>query len=210
MEQSAPVQGFPAKDELVDFKTPNDQGPDPEITDRVMLIRKRVSRIFFLRKFFDYPISINWKTMSSLGLVKLFKIGWTYFYVRLFPIKHENSLEDFFINRFGKELYETFFKDYTEKVWGVPCSKISSEWGAQRIKGLSITKAIRHAIRALFIKPRDIAQEKTETSLIEQFMYPKLGPGHLWETVAKIVENKGGQLIYGANVNGFEINDSST
>ena len=204
-----PVQGFPAKDELVDFKTPNDQGPDPEITDRVMLIRKRVSRIFFLRKFFDYPISINWKTMSSLGLVKLFKIGWTYFYVRLFPIKHENSLEDFFINRFGKERYETFFKDYTEKVWGVPCSKISSEWGAQRIKGLSITKAIRHAIRSLFIKPRDIAQEKTETSLIEQFMYPKLGPGHLWETVAKIVENKGGQLIYGANVNGFEINDSS-
>ncbi len=200
-----PVQGFPAKDETAQFISPNENGPDPSKTDIVMLIRNRVSRIFFLRKFFDYPISINWKTISSLGFVKIVKIGWTYFYIRIFPIKNETSLEDFFINRFGNELYQTFFKDYTEKVWGVPCSKISSEWGAQRIKGLSITKAVQHAIKSIFVKPKNVAQSNTETSLIEQFMYPKLGPGHLWETVAKIITEKGGELIFGANVNGFEV-----
>ncbi|MFK2819847.1 NAD(P)/FAD-dependent oxidoreductase [Flavobacteriaceae sp. LMIT009] len=204
-----PIQGHPAKDELRDFIIPNENGPDPEKTDHVMLIRKRVSRIFFLRKFFDYPISINWKTISALGPIKLIKIGWTYFCIKLFPVKDEISLEDFFINRFGKELYETFFKDYTEKVWGVPCSKISSEWGAQRIKGLSITKAIQHAVKSIFTKPKNVAQSDTETSLIEQFMYPKLGPGHLWETVAKIVIDKGGEIVFGANVNELKIHDNT-
>ena len=204
-----PIQGHPAKDELRDFIIPNENGPDPEKTDHVMLIRKRVSRIFFLRKFFDYPISINWKTISALGPIKLIKIGWTYFCIKLFPVKDEISLEDFFINRFGKELYETFFKDYTEKVWGVPCSKISSEWGAQRIKGLSITKAIQHAVKSIFTKPKNVVQSDTETSLIEQFMYPKLGPGHLWETVAKIVIDKGGEIVFGANVNELKIHDNT-
>ena len=204
-----PIQGHPAKDEFNNFIILNKNGPDPEKTNRVMLIRKRVSRIFFLRKFFDYPISINWKTISALGLIKIVKIGWTYFYVKLFPVKNETSLEDFFINRFGKELYETFFKDYTEKVWGVPCSKISSEWGAQRIKGLSITKAIQHTIKSIFTRPKSFAQPDTETSLIEQFMYPKLGPGHLWETVAQIIIGKGGDIVFGANVNTLKIHDNT-
>ena len=120
--------------------------------------------------------------------------------VRLFPKKEIKSLEDFFISRFGKELYETFFKDYTEKVWGVPCTEISASWGAQRIKKLSISRTILHAIKSNFIKNTTIEQKNTDTSLIEQFMYPKLGPGLMWETVTKIIEEKGGVIIRDANV----------
>jgi protoporphyrinogen oxidase len=175
-------------------------GPDPEMTERVMLIRSRLSRIFFMRKFFDYPITLSIRTIRNLGLVRIIKIGWTYFGVRIFPIKEEKSLEDFFINRFGKELYKTFFKDYTEKVWGVPCNEIASDWGAQRIKELSVSKAIFHAIKSLFKKEKTIEQKNTETSLIEQFLYPKLGPGQLWETVASIIEERGGKIIKNSEV----------
>ena len=98
------------------------------------------------------------------------------------------------INRFGRELYATFFKDYTEKVWGVPCYMIKPEWGAQRIKGLSITKALMHAMKSIWKKDRSIDQKTTETSLIEQFMYPKYGPGQMWEQTAKIVKEKGAPI----------------
>lgn len=169
-------------------------GPDPDHTDKVMLIRKRLSRIYFLRKFFNYPVSFNVSTLKNLGLTRVLKILISYAYVKLFRIKHEQSLEDFFINRFGKELYLTFFKDYTEKVWGVPCSEISPEWGAQRIKGLSVKKTIQHAITSAFSSKNDIAQKLTETSLIEQFLYPKFGPGQMWEEVANQVNEKGGEV----------------
>ena len=106
-----------------------------------MLVRNRLSRIFFLRKFFAYPLSLNAQTLGNLGPVRLARIGVSLMKTRLRPIRNEKSLEDFFINRFGRELYLTFFKDYTEKVWGVPCGQISAEWGAQRIKGLSLSKA---------------------------------------------------------------------
>ncbi|WP_211242135.1 NAD(P)/FAD-dependent oxidoreductase [Pontimicrobium aquaticum] len=208
-----PIQGQPSKDEK-DIQDANlqkqiaqklsENGPNPEKTDRVMLIRSRLSRIFFMRKFFNYPISLNWNTIASLGFFKIVKIGWTYMLIQIFPPKNIDSLEDFLISRFGKELYETFFKDYTEKVWGVPCSKISSEWGAQRIKGLSVTKTILHAIKAIFVKDKSISQESTETSLIEQFMYPKLGPGQLWETVTKIIIDKGGEVVFNAKVIGLK------
>ncbi len=209
-----PIQGAPARDELdlknfVDKRRVNKKleldGPDPEKTDKVILIRTRLSRIFFLRKFFDYPISINWKTISALGFFKIVKIGWTYFLIRLLPIKDVKSLEDFFINRFGKELYETFFKDYTEKVWGTSCSEISASWGAQRIKKLSISRTILHALKSNFIKSKTIEQKNIDTSLIEQFMYPKLGPGLMWETVTKIIEEKGGVIIKDANVVNLKI-----
>ena len=107
-------------------------------SDNVFLQRDRLSRIYYLRSFFDYPVELNKNTVRKLGLIRILKIGFSYLKSRLFPIKHEKSLEHFFINRFGKALYETFFKDYTEKVWGIPCSKLSAEWGAQRIKGLSM------------------------------------------------------------------------
>jgi len=164
-----------------------------EISDRRMLVRNRVSRIFYLRKFFQYPIVMSAKTIINMGFVRFFKCGISYVYSRLFPIKNEKSLEDFFINRFGRELYKRFFKDYTEKVWGLECRKISSEWGAQRIKGLNISKAIRHSLK--FKKDLHISQKKIETSLIEKFLYPKLGPGQLWEIVTEDVIENGGELL---------------
>jgi protoporphyrinogen oxidase len=193
-----PVQGAPARDDaILGRKVPlsaEPGAPDPETTDRVMLIRRRISRIFFLGKFFDYPISLSANTIMNLGPVRLMRIAWTYAKVRISPRKEETSLESFFINRFGEELYRTFFKDYTEKVWGVPCSEIKPEWGAQRVKGLSITKAVLTAAKRLFRRDGSVAQKDVETSLIERFMYPKLGPGHLWEEVARIVEARGGEV----------------
>jgi protoporphyrinogen oxidase len=103
-------------------------------------------------------------------------------------------LEDFLINRFGNRLYRTFFKDYTEKVWGVPCKEISAEWGAQRIKGLSVARAIAHALARPFRDSSDTPQRGTETSLIERFLYPKFGPGQMWEEVARRVTTLGGEI----------------
>lgn len=168
--------------------------PDPEKTDEVMLNRSRISRILFMRKFFDYPVSLNLKTLSNLGIERTIKIGLSYINASLNPIKDEKSLEDFFINRFGRELYLTFFKDYTEKVWGVPCSEIKSDWGSQRIKGLSITKAIAHSLKNVFRRDSSISQRNVETSLIQQFMYPKHGPGQMWEEVARIINENGGEI----------------
>jgi len=191
-----PLQGARSRDDMIlERKVPCAQdGPDPEKSDLVMLVRSRLSRIFFLRRFFHYPISLDLDTFLKLGLRRIVRICLSYLKIRLAPITQERSLEDFFINRFGRELYLTFFKDYTEKVWGVPCSMITPEWGTQRTKGLSVTKAISHALRGTISKDPSIVQKKTETSLIEQFMYPKFGPGQLWEEVARIIQKKGGEL----------------
>lgn len=177
-----------------------DTGPDPQSTDEVMLLRKRKSRIYYLRKFFEYPIQLTRNTLVQLGLARTLRIGFSYLRSMLFPEKEVVNLEQFFINRFGRELYLTFFKDYTEKVWGVPCNKISAEWGEQRIKGLSITKAILHFLKAPAKKHSGLAQKETETSLIEQFMYPKFGPGQMWETVARKVTQMGGEILTGFDV----------
>ncbi|SEW03881.1 Protoporphyrinogen oxidase [Chitinophaga sp. YR573] len=162
--------------------------------DKVMLVRKRLSRIYFLRRFFTYPITLSIETLHKLGIARTITILFSYLKAQLFPRRREKSLEDFMINRFGKTLYELFFRDYTEKVWGVPCNEISAEWGAQRIKGVSIKKAIQHAIQEVTKKKNtsDITQKDTETSLIEQFLYPKFGPGQLWEEVARQVQGMGG------------------
>ncbi len=183
-------------------------GPDPDKVDKVMLIRKRLSRIYYLRKFFDYPVSLNLNTLINLGLFRIVRIILSYIKARLFPRKHEISLEDFLINRFGGELYHTFFKDYTEKVWGVSCSKISAEWGAQRIKGLSVTKTVMHAFKNIIKKDSSISQKSGETSLIERFLYPKYGPGQLWEEVAKTIIEKGGSLYSNHKVIKIHIKDN--
>src|SRR6201996_21895 len=182
----------------------------PESDDLVMLVRPRKSRIYYLRKFFDYPIKLNGTTVSNLGPVRMVKIGVSYVMSRVKPIKEEKSLEDFLINRFGRELYLTFFKSYTEKVWGTPCHTISAEWGAQRIKGLSLTTALKHFVKKMFA-PRvkseggkDIAQKGTDTSLIERFLYPKFGPGQLWEHVAEKIVAMGGEIHMGMKVEGIE------
>jgi protoporphyrinogen oxidase len=167
--------------------------------DDVMLVRGRKSRIYFLRKFFDYPIQLSKATLVNLGPARTLRIGFSYLRAMLFPIRKVENLEQFFINRFGRELYLTFFKSYTEKVWGVPCNKISAEWGAQRIKGLSIRKAIVHFLKQSG-KPGDLAQKGTETSLIEQFLYPKFGPGQMWEKIAARVQEMGGEIITNFNV----------
>ena len=147
-----PLQGAPARDDIIlgrdiELSTAPD-APDPEKADRVMLVRRRVSRIFFLGRFFDYPVTLNFNTLANLGPGRVARIGLSYVKSALSQIRPEKTLEDFLINRFGKELYATFFRDYTEKVWGVPPSGIKPEWGAQRIKGLSIT-------RSNGIKPRN-------------------------------------------------------
>lgn len=176
--------------------------------DKVMLTRNRLSRIFFLGKFFDYPIRFNRDLMVKLGSFRMIRIGCSYLKVKLMPIQRENSLETFFINRFGKELYLTFFKDYTEKVWGVSCTQISPEWGAQRVKNLSVFKTLMHAISKPFKKDSSIAQQNTETSLIERFLYPKYGPGQMWETVAEIIEKKGGIILRNSTVVSVDLNEN--
>jgi protoporphyrinogen oxidase len=179
--------------------------PDPEKTDLVMLVRNRKSRIYFMRKFFEYPVSLSVETLKNLGLLRTMKVGVSYIKSSLFPIKPENTLAEFFTNRFGQELYLTFFKSYTEKVWGVPCNKISAAWGAQRIKGLSLWKALYHFVTRTFASSVDVSQKKTETSLIERFLYPKLGPGQMWEYVASRIIEMGGEIIMDSVVCGIDV-----
>lgn len=216
-----PLQGAPAKDDAVlgrevplcqeclkrEIRHKSHQkitAPDPEKEDKVMLNRGRLSRIYFLRKFFNYPITLNSNTIMNLGALRMLKIGLSYAKIALFPIKEEKTLEDFYINRFGRELYSTFFDDYNVKLWGVPCSEIKPDFGAQRVKGLSITKVITHAIKSKFAKDDSIAQKKVETSLIEQFMYPKFGPGQIWEEVARIITENGGEIYFNQKAVGIE------
>ena len=190
------------------------EGPQPEEVaaevvatapvdpDLVMLIRPRKSRIYYLRKFFDYPITLTATTLKNLGALRTVKVGTSYIKSRVSQIRPEKSLEDFLINRFGRQLYLTFFKSYTEKVWGTPCNEISAEWGAQRIKGLSLTTAVKHFVKKTFSRKTsgDVSQKGTDTSLIERFMYPKFGPGQLWEHVADLVVEKGGEIHMGWKV----------
>ena len=182
-------------------------GPDPDKVDIVMLIRSRLSRIFYLRSFFSYPVSLSLDTIGNLGIIRMIRILFSYIHAVIFPVKNEKTLEDFMINRFGKELFDTFFKDYTEKVWGTRCSDISAEWGAQRIKGLSITRTLIHAVRQVFKKDNSISQKGTETSLIEQFLYPKLGPGQMWQETARQIQSKGGELHLDSAVKSLTIID---
>jgi protoporphyrinogen oxidase len=207
--QFLPLQTSQAAQEMIGYQRQTrsievKEMRDPDAVDLVMLVRQRKSRIYFLRRFFDYPISLSKDTIEKLGLARTFRIGVSYMRAVVWPIRREQNLEQFFINRFGKELYHTFFEAYTEKVWGIPCDKISAEWGAQRVKGLSITKAAAHHLRKMFGKKQNLAQKESETSLIEQFLYPKLGPGQLWEEVARQVKEMGGEILTGYLVNRIE------
>lgn len=166
----------------------------PGDEEDVMLIRERQSRIYFNGKFFDYPLSLSVGTLLKLGPIRVTRIGLSYMWKTVTPDREENNLEDFFINRFGRELYETFFKSYTEKVWGKKCTDISAEWGRQRVKGLSLRKAIADALKRPFRSKKDVRQKELETSLIQQFMYPSYGPGHMWEKVAERIQETGGEL----------------
>jgi len=153
----------------------------------------RLSRIFYRGKFFNYPISA-FNTLFNLGVIESMLIILSYLKVRIRPLREEKTFEQWVINRFGERLYKTFFKTYTEKVWGIPCSEIQADWAAQRIKGLSLTTAI---INALF------GSNDTKT-LIKEFDYPALGPGMMWEKFAEAVENKDGKVYLDSKVISFE------
>lgn len=191
-EKVMPIQGYDAYDDKIlgREKPLAENGPDPEKVDEVMLIRERVSRIYYLKKFFDYPISLKFQTFKNMGLWRTIKAGFSYVKSVFFK-REENSLEDFYINRFGKVLYSMFFEKYTEKLWGRPTKEIAPDWGAQRVKGLSILVLIKD----MFSKSLGKKIKSVETSLIEQFWYPKLGPGQLWENVAKKIEDMGGKIL---------------
>jgi len=200
-----PTQGFPALDDKM-LNRPKPLvagGPDPEVSDEVMLIRTRVSRIYYLKKFFDYPVSMKVQTFKNMGFRRTVKSGFGYLGVAVFKRKEKN-LEDFMVNRFGRPLYHMFFEHYTEKVWGRHPRDIDASWGAQRIKGLSLSKALGN----ILLKPfRGKNNKKVETSLIEQFAYPKKGPGQLYETMAKRIVEMGGTIILQAEVNKITLNN---
>lgn len=195
-----PTQGSPSYDDKLLGRQSSLKagGPDPEKTDEVMLLRHRVSRIFFNNKFFDYPISLKLETLYNMGLWTTIVVGFSYIKSALFKRKEE-SLEDFYINRFGKKLYRMFFENYTQNLWGRHPRDISSEWGAQRVKGLSIVAILKDMFSKVFHKKN----RKVETSLIEEFSYPKLGPGQLWEVTASKIKAKGGTIIMQARVIGL-------
>ncbi len=202
-----PLQGAPSCDdaELGRMVPLSPSGPNPEAEDEAMLVRSRLSRILFLRQFFDYPVSLSISTLVHLGPWRVLKMGVSYAW-SLIHKREEKTLEDFFINRFGTELYKTFFRDYTAKVWGVPCHEIGADWGGQRVKGLSIAKVLAHALGKLaFWRKRD--KQRGETSLIEEFWYPKYGPGQLWEKVGSEAEKLGVKILRHCDVTSLSLKD---
>ena len=192
-----PLQGKKAYDDLLlDLDKPLKRGgPDPEKEDRVMLVRNRVSRIYYNKKFFDYPVNLNFSTLKNMGLGTSINCGFSYIKASMFKLD-EINLENFYINRFGKKLYSMFFKEYTTKLWGRVPKDIDSSWGSQRVKGISIRKVIVDYIHRLF----KIKDKNKETSLIESFYYPKYGPGELYEYVAKEIEEMGGKILLNSKV----------
>ena len=196
-----PLQGAPSLDDIKTGRLPelNPNGPNPEKENIVMLKRRRISRIYYKRKFFDYPVKMNLNTIINMGLFTTMQAGFSYIFAILRKLP-ETSLENFYINRFGRKLYSMFFEGYTEKLWGRHPRDISADWGAQRVKGLSIVAIIKDIFgKILFIKPKQV-----ETSLIEEFCYPKYGPGQLWETAASEFEKIGGIIIKNAKATKFK------
>ncbi|MBD3320871.1 MAG: NAD(P)-binding protein [Chitinivibrionales bacterium] len=184
LEAGKDIENFSDKDFV------NIPRSDAEMDEKVMLVRKRLSRILYERKLFDYPIRLDTKLLKLIGFGRSIDTLVSFIKSKLAPVKPERNLEDFMINRFGSKLYGMFFKGYTEKVWGIPCKNIGSDWGRQRIKGLSLGKVVTHSIsRALHLK-----QSRIETSLIDTFLYPKFGPGQLWETVSQEIAHLKGQI----------------
>ena len=200
-QEVMPLQSKPSFDDKV-LKRKKElpkKGPNPEKEDRVMLKRNRVSRIYYENKFFDYPVSLSFKTLKNLGFKNTCICGFSYA-KSLIKKKEEDSLENFYINKFGKKLYQTFFEGYTEKVWGRPPKEISASWGAQRVKGVSILEILKNALH--------LDKKHKETSLIEEFYYPKYGPGQLWETLAKDIKKMGGKILFNTPVTKINVKDN--
>ncbi len=199
-----PGQGVASMDDRILGRQSHTQpgGPDPDKTDEVMLFRHRVSRILFDSKFYDYPISLKIETFRNMGLTRTILVGMSYLKALIFKLPEDN-LENFYINRFGRRLYNLFFEYYTENLWGRHPKEIDASWGAQRVKGLSVTAVIKDIFGKLFHKK----DRKVETSLIEEFKYPKFGPGQLWDVVAGKVKEQGGTILLNAKAVSFEVKD---
>lgn len=202
-EKMLPLQGAPAWDDRKLDRSVSlmKQGPDPEKQDCVMLLRHRISRIFFDNKFYDYPISMKPETFHNMGLICTLQVGFSYLHARLFR-KPETNLENFYRNHFGQKLYEMFFEYYTESVWGKHPRDIDASWGRQRVRGISVAGVLKDAWERTR-KQRTGKTRNVQTSLIEQFKYPKLGPGQLWEVTAQKVEALGGRILMNTKVTGI-------
>ena len=196
-DKMLPMQGSATYDDiLLNRPMPlTEGGPDPEKEDRVMLTRHRVSRILFDNKFYDYPVTLKMETLKNMGFFTTMKVGFSYL-AAILQKKPEDNLENFYINRFGRKLYSMFFEYYTENLWGRHPSEIDASWGAQRVKGLSVVAIIKDIFGKIFKKKN----RKVETSLIEEFKYPKLGPGQLWDVTAEEITKLGGTIIKNAKV----------
>jgi len=162
------------------------------------LSRSRMSRIFYRGKLYDYPL-VPMNALRNLGPVESVRCVLSYAWARVKPPKNRRTLEGFIVARFGRRLYRHFFETYTRKVWGVSPSELSSDWGAQRIKNVSLFRAGVDAITPKWLKSRRSKAQQV-TSLIEEFNYPKYGPGQMWEKAAEIVTGRGSTLLLEAPV----------
>ncbi len=182
---------FSKSKEVEDFWT--------EILADDLLDRPRSSRIYYNKQFFSYPLVAS-EALTKLGVVESALCVLSYLKAKAFPVKNPVNYEDWVINNFGERLYNIFFKTYTEKVWGIPCKEISADWAAQRIKGLSLSSAIKNAL----IKPKKTGdKDKLIKTLIDTFRYPKYGPGMMWEVCAEKCKTMGVQVLMNEGVTGI-------
>jgi protoporphyrinogen oxidase len=188
---------FSKSREVEDFWT-EIAGPD-------LLDRPRSSRIYYRGQFFAYPLK-PFEALSKLGLIESVLCVLSFLAARLNPTRNPKTFEDWVTNQFGKRLFRIFFKTYTEKVWGMSCNEISADWAAQRIKGLSLGSAIKHALLSKR-KPKD--RKNVVKTLIDTFRYPRLGPGMMWEACAEKVRNLGGEVLLGRKVTGCRFDSAS-
>ena len=198
-----PIQGSGSYDDikLNNKKKYLKNGPNPNKEDKVFLIRNRISRIYYCNKFFDYPVNLSFNTIKNLGFIKTIESGFSYL-KSIFIKKEEVNLENFYINRFGKKLYNIFFEGYTEKLWGRSPKYIDSSWGAQRVKGISLLEVLKNSLCKIF----NMKNKSKETSLIEEFYYPKYGPGQMYEEMEKKYISMGGKILKNYEV--VKINNS--
>jgi len=171
-----------------------------EILPEDMLVRPRLSRIYYRGKFFSYPLKAS-DAVTKLGILESFLCVLSYFRAALFPVREPKSFEDWVCNQFGRRLFSIFFKTYTEKVWGMSCSQISADWAAQRIKNLSLGKAILHSL--------GLGRKGTVKTLIESFRYPRLGPGMMWEAFAQRIRDQGGTIQMGTRIVGLNFDTAN-
>lgn len=176
-----------------------------EILPHDFLDRPRLSRIYYRGKFFAYPMKPI-DAFFKLGPIETFRCVISYIQARLSPIAHPHNFEEWVSNQFGRRLYEIFFKTYTEKVWGIPCTDISADWAAQRIKGLSLSTAIGHAL-GFGKRPKN--PDQVIKTLIDSFRYPRKGPGMMWEACARKIQAMGGDVRLGRKVKGCNWNASN-